>query len=144
MTGSDSHAAFLEKAYRDAYDLLVAVRDYVAGAAGEDGRALDPKPRLQLTWELSRITRRLTDVMAWLMIRKAVAAGEIGEDEAARRATPPSAFEDGTPVEGDAAALPLAARGLIDRLRRLDADVRQLERSFNARAGLASDAKRPP
>lgn len=135
MSGSDSHGAFLEKAYGDTYDLLVAVRDYVSAQAPEDSRALDPNLRLQLTYELSRITRRLTDVMAWLMIRKAVAAGEIDENEAAAQSTPPSAFEQGEPMAGDLAALPLAARGLIDRTRRLDAEVRQLEHSFQARSG---------
>ena len=88
MAGTDSQDAFLEKAYKDTYDLLVAVRDYVAAEATDAAAALEPQQRLQLTYELSRITRRLTDIMAWLLIRKAVAAGEVTEQEAAAPATP--------------------------------------------------------
>jgi regulator of CtrA degradation len=134
ITGNESHDAFLEKAYRETYDLLVDVRDYVAGGPAAEGEEIAAQQKLQLTYELSRITGRLTDVMAWLMIRKAVAAGEIGEEEAAAQSTAPSAFEDPPEVETDPAALPLAARGLIDRMRRLEADVRRLEVSFEARS----------
>jgi len=135
MTGTDSQDAFLEKAYKDTYDLLVAVRDYVAAEATDAAAALEPQQRLQLTYELSRITRRLTDIMAWLLIRKAVAAGEVTEQEAAAQSTAPSAFEGGGAGDADPGALPLAARSLIDRTRRLEADVRHLEASFQARSG---------
>ena len=130
-----SHDAFVEQAYDDACTLLVAVRDYLSGPADADGRALAPAARMRLTYELSRITRRLTEATAWLMLQKAVAAGELGRDEAARAAAGRLALEteaDEIAEDGTLAELPLAARGLIDRTRRLWARVCQIESSLGA------------
>ncbi len=78
MTDAAALAAFIDKAYQEASDLLVEARDYVAGRPSEPAeQVLAPADRLRLTQALSRVTRRLTEVMAWLLVQKAVAAGEI-------------------------------------------------------------------
>ena len=86
MFDNYAHQVFLEKAYREVFGLLVEVRDYVAGPSKEDGEALLPQDRAMLVHELTKITRRLTDAMAWLLLQKAVAAEEITTEEALRRA----------------------------------------------------------
>jgi len=128
MAEHSSHLAFVERAYDDTYALLVAMRDYVAGPSSDDAQTLEPGDRLILTHQLSRVTRLLTNVMAWLMVQKAVAAGELTSEEGASE---PAAELD---FLGDAdedleelGRLPLAARSLIDRARRIAALVRQLD-----------------
>jgi len=129
MTDAALTAPFIERAYKDTYELLVAVRDYISGPMQEDVKNLENDDHLQLTYTLSRLTRQLTDVMAWLMLQKAVAAGELSQEEAA--AEPAAALESLKDIqdEMDNAALsrlPLAVRGMIDRTRRITALVGQL------------------
>jgi len=129
MDSNTSHAAFVERAYRDTFDLLVDVRDYLADGSGADSEALPPEDRMQLTYELTRVTRKLTNVMAWLMLQKAVIAGEMTPEQAATdpAATMDIGADDGKPDDPAALArLPLAARGLFDRSRRLTAHVTAL------------------
>ena len=135
MANDISHTAFVQRAYDDTYALLLSMRDYVSGCSSTDARALDPTDRLRLTRELSRITRLLTEVMAWLMVQKAVAAGEISEIEAANAPAARLAFlmEDGDGDLEGLGRLPLPVRSLIDRARRIAALVRQLDDSIAAR-----------
>ena len=130
MTETGSANPFVERAYRDTYDLLVAVRDYISGPMPEDAETLEKSDHLQLTHALSKITRQLTDVMAWLMLQKAVAAGELSPQAAnAQPAARLASLTDLAELIDNAALgrLPIAARGLIDRTRRVTALVAQLD-----------------
>ena len=105
------------------------MRDYVSGQSKEDAGELEPHDRMRLSLELSRVTRQITEIMAWLMIQKAVAAGEITAAEAAQQAAGQLTLDDDDKdLNGEEfARLPLPARGLIDRARRISALVRQLQ-----------------
>tara|TARA_R110000787_G_scaffold20785_1_gene61723 strand:+ start:957 stop:1361 length:405 start_codon:yes stop_codon:yes gene_type:complete len=130
MTDAALTAPFIERAYQDTYDLLVVVRDYISGPMQEDVEGLENDDHLHLTYTLSRITRQLTDVMAWLMLQKAVAAGELSREEAATEPAAALASLKDVQDEMDSAALsrlPLAARSMIDRTRRITALVGQLD-----------------
>jgi len=133
MAENTSYGPFIDRAYDEARDLLIATRDYIAGPSSDDGKALDPGDRLRLTLELARLTRRLTEATAWLMLQKGVAAGELSSMEAAAAAAAQLDVEpDSGPDEAAMTRLPLVARGLIDRARRLHAHVASLERSLRA------------
>lgn len=73
------HGLFIERTYDETMSLLVEARDYLS-AAGEEQTG-----RGSLLWcsETMRLTTRLTQVMAWVLLRRAVANGELSEDEAA-------------------------------------------------------------
>ena len=130
MTDAVPLAAFIDKAYQEASDLLVEARDYVAGRSSAPAdQALSPADRLRLTQALSRVTRQLTEVMAWLLVQKAVAAGQITAAEAVETdaaVLPAGDLGEVGPTQ-DIGNLPLAARGLIDRSRRLYAEVTRLD-----------------
>ena len=133
MADSFSHAVFIDRAYEEARDLLVATRDYVAGPSNEEGKRLAAPDRLRLTLELARLTRRLTEATAWLMLQKGVAAGEMTAVQAATASA--AEFDGGPEADADAMALarlPVTARSLIDRSRRLHAHVAQLRDSMSA------------
>jgi len=75
--------------------------------------------------------------MAWLMLQKAVAAGELSTEESdAQPAASLAALNDSGDDVNNAALerLPLAARGLIDRARHITALVEQLS-SKTSQAG---------
>lgn len=129
-----SHSAFVQRAYDDTYALLLAMRDYVSGPSSDDANQLEPQDRMRLSLELSRVTRQITEVMAWLMVQKAIAAGEITADEGAEQAAGQLTLDDEdseTDME-ELGRLPLSARSLIDRARRIAALVRQLQSGLAA------------
>jgi regulator of CtrA degradation len=133
MTDSASHAAFVDRAYDEARELLIQTRDYISGPSTAESRALETADRLRLTLELARLTRRLTEATAWLMLQKGVAAGEITPADAAKAEA--ARLEPDADGETDPAALarlPLTVRALIDRTRRLHGHVAALHRSLEA------------
>ena len=110
------------------------MRDYVSGQSSDDADRLEPADRVRLSLELSRVTRQITEIMAWLMVQKAIAAGEITAEEGAQQAAGQLtlADEDEDHDRDELARLPLAARSLIDRARRIAALIRQLQRGVAA------------
>lgn len=136
MFDRSAHEVFVEKAYRETLGLLEEVRDYVADPDGGEGEGMLPQDRAVLLHEMTKITRRLADAMAWLMVQKAVAANEIAPEEAVEQdagTLPPE--PEAVPGEDiDLGSLPLAARGLIDRSRRIYAEVERLQTSIQRAA----------
>ncbi|HLI13557.1 MAG TPA: DUF1465 family protein [Alphaproteobacteria bacterium] len=76
-------SAFFAKTYREAFDLLRETRDYLAYCQTRDLAPRGAAERLCFSRESTRLTARLTDIMAWLFVQKAVAVGEMSADEAA-------------------------------------------------------------
>ena len=73
--------ALLDKTYDETLALLVETRNYLAYKEPLD-RLPNATARLNLSCEAFRITARLTQVMAWVLIRRAVQYGEVTEAEA--------------------------------------------------------------
>lgn len=125
---------FLDKAYDDGFALLIEVRDFLKDEKAAIDAALAPNERMLLTEELTRMTRRLTDVMAWLLLRRAVAAGDISHRDSLSHAA--TRLGDDPPGEPVAAhrRLPLNVRGMIGRTRRLYGEVLKLKETTEQRA----------
>jgi regulator of CtrA degradation len=72
-----THAApiFFTGVYDEAFRLLVEARDYVASTIGD--KAEDTDICLAMSFETTRLTSRLTHVMAWLLVQRAVHSGEM-------------------------------------------------------------------
>jgi regulator of CtrA degradation len=77
-------AVFFSRTYDEAFDLLLEARDYLACRAPIDREQAAFDQRIVQNCEAFRLTSRLTQVMAWLLVRKAVDAGELTEIEAER------------------------------------------------------------
>jgi regulator of CtrA degradation len=74
---------YFDRTYRETMSLLVETRDYMRTREPHDRDALPDDQRLAVNCEALRLTSRLTHIMAWLLIQKAVHAGEISAAEAA-------------------------------------------------------------
>ena len=107
-----------------------AARDLVLAGDSDDplsdwGGRHDPSLRISLSCESLRLTTRLMHIIAWLLLQRAIAAGEL----------PPSASGDPANRLGPSPdcdplvlrALPRGAQGLIDASLRLYARVAQVE-----------------
>ena len=117
---------FVEKINSEAVDLLVDARDYMG--CSNRYETLSSKDLGRIVSENFRVTSRLAGVVAWVLYRKGVKAGEIEEADV------PSVF-DGS--DGDFSCLnaksetirylPAKLRSLLERSRQLFDRVARLE-----------------
>lgn len=77
------HLLFLPGVFNETLTLLFDAHHYFQSRGADDHAVLDPYYQKAYTTEMSRITIRLTSIMAWIMVRRAVTAGKIDEDKAA-------------------------------------------------------------
>lgn len=73
---------FLPGVFNETLTLLFDAHHYFQARGAEDHAVLGPEYQQAYTSEMSRITVRLTSIMAWIMVRRAVTAGRIDEDQA--------------------------------------------------------------
>lgn len=68
--------------YNETLALLAEAHDYFANHGESEQEGMDNRTRTMFASEMSRITVRLSCVMAWLMARKAVFEGKITSQDA--------------------------------------------------------------
>lgn len=120
--------AFFRRAYDETMDLMIEARNYMAYVERREREQAGPSTGLRMSCEAMRVTSRLTQVMAWLMVRRAVEEGELDEGTALGEEHRLSGAE----VCGDESfnadeALPGGLRSLMDRSYRLYMRVARLE-----------------
>jgi len=119
---------FFSRTYDDAVELVVEARDYFANDIGLDRSSVSFGNRLTYDCESFRLTARLTQVMAWLLLQRAIHEGEI-EPEAARADEHRLSGND-VCLDDDADTLmllPEKMRGLMDRSLKLYQRVARLD-----------------
>ena len=119
--------AFFGKTYDEAFDLLIEARDYVAHGQAVEQNFVDTGSRARMAVETMRLTARLTQVMAWLLARKAVFSGEISAAEAAK---PPYTLDRDENLVGEGQLrdiLPPGLESLMERSQRLYVRVSRLD-----------------
>lgn len=121
-------ARLVDALYIDATTVADDVRAYADAAGRIEREAMPALARIAFTCEMMRVTTRLTHVIAWLLTRRALEAGEISRREArdpSRRlgmveTTDPAVMET---LPADARRLILASETLHARARRLEASL---------------------
>ncbi|MBC7951694.1 MAG: DUF1465 family protein [Rhodospirillaceae bacterium] len=74
--------AYFRRTYDETLDLMVEARNYMAYAERRERERAGLVTGLRMSCEAMRVTSRLTQVMAWLMIQRAVHEGEVDAREA--------------------------------------------------------------
>ena len=84
MTNPTNGVAFFDTTFQEALDLTKEARDYLTDRRRrQSSEETAPGPdSLVANCEAMRVTSRLTQVMAWLMVQKSVHAGEMTRMEA--------------------------------------------------------------
>lgn len=72
---------FIDRTFDEALELLEEIRSYILYDERSDRLELEPAARVRQSLEATRMTARLTNVMAWLLLQKAAAAGEVESHE---------------------------------------------------------------
>jgi regulator of CtrA degradation len=78
----DTQVLFLPGVFNETLSLLFDAHHYFQSRGVEDQAAIADDMRMSYSNEMTRVTMRLTSVMAWLMVRRAVYAGRIEEEKA--------------------------------------------------------------
>jgi regulator of CtrA degradation len=112
--------AYFDITFDEAMSLTREARDYLAYQEKVDLAKLSPVGRMVASCETMRMTARMIQVIAWLLVQKAVHAGEITREEAKE----PKYRLSGQQVCDDTE--PLAAEPLPERLVELLASSHQL------------------
>jgi regulator of CtrA degradation len=125
----------LDSLYGEAMALADEARAYFDSVGQLDRRGLEPMARVVFSCESLKVTTRLMHVISWLLVRKAVAAGEMTEDEAM---VPDRRLGRATPTPADdtsrLAGLPSRSKDIIARSQDLYFRVKRLEDQLTAEA----------
>lgn len=131
----------IDSLYVEAMLLADEARSYFDVIGREDRDELDPTQRVGFSCESLRVTSRLMHIIAWLLTRRAVAAGEISEAQAAASERRLGRSPGGDPAILD--GLPEAARQIIEatadlyaRVLRLDAEMNRPMPRYSATHGM--------
>lgn len=73
---------FMPKLFHETMDIIFDSYEFFQIQDAMDDGRMSPHMRSLISNEMSRITMRLTSVMAWLMARKAVTSGQISDEQA--------------------------------------------------------------
>jgi regulator of CtrA degradation len=122
------------RTYDETLDLIVEARNYMVHLRPADRRARASGDSLRLSCEALRVTSRLTQVMAWLMLQRAVQDGEITAREACaekNRLSGQSVCLDDSC--GEDSEIPPGLRSLLSRSLRLYQRISRLEEMVVAR-----------
>lgn len=79
---SDGQLLFLPGVFNETLSLLFDAHHYFNAHGAQDQAAISGNARAFYASEMTRITMRLTSVMAWIMVRRAIYAGRIEEEKA--------------------------------------------------------------
>lgn len=130
-----AHTPITPKLVESLYLEAMALADEARGYFDRDGAAdrgkLDPVARVAFSCESLKVTTRLMHVVSWLLVRKAVNAGELSEAEAGhpdRRLGRASDSDEASRT----AFLPPKSRDIVDRSRDLYDRVARLDAQIGA------------
>ncbi len=121
--------AYFDTTFEEATSLAREARDYLAYQGKVDLAKLSPTGRMAASCESMRMTARMTQVIAWLLVQKAVHAGDLTREEAKAppyRLSGQGICDDDQPLAAEPlperlAALLVRSYHLYQRVARLDA-----------------------
>ncbi len=126
--------AIFTRTYDETLDLIIEARNYMAHMRPAARPTSVAVHDLRASCEALRVTSRLTQVMAWLMIQRAVCDGEISASEACaeqNRLSGHAVCLDVTASDDD--CLPVGLRSLLQRSLHLYQRISRLEEMVIAR-----------
>lgn len=126
MSVEPAPALFLGRTYREAEALLAEARDYLALMVRTGHAHVAADRKLHFALESSRLTARLVVLMAWLLLQRAVLAGEISQKTALAEA-PELGRRAGSLANPSGEALPEAMQDLLRRSHQLYVRVARLD-----------------
>src|ERR1700756_3002170 len=118
--------------FRDGMALVEETASYLDGAGRTESKRLERSASLVYATESMRLTTRLMQLASWLLLHRAVKEGEMTLSQANKEKSKVK-LAAGEPGDPDTIKLlPERLRGLIDRSKKLNDQVRRLDANIYA------------
>jgi regulator of CtrA degradation len=125
------------KIFKEGMGLVEETANYLDGAGRADSRLLDRHGAIAYATESMRLTTRLMQLASWLLLQRAVVAGEMTAEEAIREKNRINLSEIGASGEsGSDSELPDGLSNLVARSLRLLERIRAMDTMMQQRASL--------
>jgi regulator of CtrA degradation len=133
-----------EKVFKEGMGLVEETANYLDGQGRADSRALDRPATIAYATESMRLTTRLMQLASWLLLQRAVGAGEVSEGEATSEKSRVNLSEigRGNAIPG-ADALPEGLVDLVARSLRLHERIMTIDGMINAKAPVEAANENP-
>jgi regulator of CtrA degradation len=124
-----------ERVFKEGMGLVEETANYLDGPGRKDARLLDRQGAVAYATESMRLTTRLMQLASWLLLQRAIGAGEVSSDDARKEKHRISLGEigRGNPLTG-ADQLPAALLELVERSLALHLRVQKLDAMLNMQA----------
>jgi regulator of CtrA degradation len=130
--------------FKEGMGLVEETANYLDGPGRQDARLLDRTGAIAYATESMRLTTRLMQLASWLLLQRAVSAGEISLSDASKEKHRINLSEIGaghTLTGYD--QLPMALKGIVDRSLRLHERIQKLDEMLAAKARLGNPQPSP-
>lgn len=134
-----------DQIFKDGMALVERTAAYLDGAGRKDAKALSPAINVVYATESMRLTTRLLDLASWLLMRRALRAGEITQEEARvqRRRIRLGVVARPAHVK-NFSELPRSLRSLIEESFALQDRIQRIDRALEAARTEQFDASTNP
>ena len=133
-----------EKVFREGMSLVEETANYLDGPGRLDARVLERHGAIAYATESMRLTTRLMQLASWLLLQRAIGAGELTVEDARKENHRISLNDIGKGHDlAGAEALPDALKALVDRSLTLHQRIQKLDSMISSQATSASAAPSP-
>ena len=133
-----------EKVFREGMSLVEETANYLDGPGRLDARVLERHGAIAYATESMRLTTRLMQLASWLLLQRAIGAGELSVEDA-RKETHRISLNDigkGHDLAG-ANDLPDALKALVERSLTLHQRIQKLDSMISAQTSAAQSMPSP-
>jgi len=133
-----------EKVFREGMGLVEETANYLDGPGRKDARLLDRNGAIAYATESMRLTTRLMQLASWLLLQRAISAGELSPDDARKEKQRISLTDIGAghPLTG-AEQLPESLTQLVERSLHLHQRILKLDAMLAAKAKAGGQSESP-
>lgn len=122
-----------EKVFKEGMSLVEETANYLDGAGRLDARVLDRHGAIAYATESMRLTTRLMQLASWLLLQRAIGAGELSVEDAHKENHRISLIDIGRGHDlAGAESLPDALKELVNRSLSLHERIQKLDSKINA------------
>ena len=141
FTSSDQ----FEKVFKEGMSLVEETANYLDGPGRQDARLLDRHGAVAYATESMRLTTRLMQLASWLLLQRAIGAGEMSQEEARKEKHRISLTDigRGNPLSGSE-QLPAGLLDIVERSLSLHQRVLKLDVMLNMQAKAESTEQSSP
>jgi regulator of CtrA degradation len=133
-----------EKVFREGMSLVEETANYLDGPGRLDARVLERHGAIAYATESMRLTTRLMQLASWLLLQRAIGAGELTVEDARKENHRISLNDIGKGHDlAGGADLPDALKALVDRSLALHQRIQKLDSMISAQTSTAQSMPSP-